>query len=197
MRKVTRKTDSILQYLTDAGEVFGAVQKDAALIRDTAAAIACISKCFANGGKLLIAGNGGSGDDAEHFATEFVGRFMKERRARPAIALTASSSTLTALSNDYGFEEVFARQIEAFAKPEDLFIGISTSGNSKNIIRAVERATALGVKSICLAGNAGGALREKADITLALAETRTAHIQEVQIALIHIICQEVEKTFTE
>lgn len=197
MKKVTRKTDSILQYLTDAGEAFGAAQKDAALLKATGAAAALISQCFANGGKLLVAGNGGSGDDAEHFATEFVGRFMKERRARPAIALTASSSTLTALSNDYGFEEVFARQIEAFAKPEDLFIGISTSGNSKNIIRAVEKAKTLGVKSICLAGNAGGALREKADITLALADTRTAHIQEVQIALIHAICQEVEKGFTE
>lgn len=196
MKKVTHTQNRIGQYLGDASAALRAAQKDMTLRASTAAAIARISQCFAKGGKLLIAGNGGSASDAEHFATEFVGRFMKERRARPAIALT-STATITAWSNDSGFEDIFARQIEAFAKSEDIFIGISTSGNSKNIIRAVEKAKELKIKSICLLGNSGGALRSLTDIAIATADKCTAHIQEIQIALIHAICQEVEKTFTE
>ncbi|OHA20426.1 MAG: hypothetical protein A2849_01310 [Candidatus Taylorbacteria bacterium RIFCSPHIGHO2_01_FULL_51_15] len=185
------------QYLADIGALIETSRKDSKLQKSVGEAISLISKCFSGGGKLLIAGNGGSAADAEHFATEFVGRFMEERKARPAIALSSSSSMLTAWSNDYCFEDVFARQLEAFGKPEDIFIGISTSGNSKNLILAVEKAKILGLKSICLLGNSGGALRDMADVTIAIAERRTPHVQELQIALIHVICQEVEKAFAE
>ncbi|KKW12519.1 MAG: Phosphoheptose isomerase [Parcubacteria group bacterium GW2011_GWA2_49_9] len=186
----------ITQHLKETAAAIDAAREDTVLMRNVSAAATLISKCFAKGGKLLIAGNGGSAADAEHFATEFVGRFMKERRARPAIALT-SSPTITAWSNDHKFEDVFARQLEAFAKPEDIFFGISTSGTSKNIVRAVEKAKTLGITSVCLLGNSGGLLAGCANITIALTDTRTTHIQEVQIALIHAICGEVEDTFSD
>ncbi len=196
MTKVTEKKDPLLRYLEETSALFEQVRKDAPLLTNTAEAITLIGECFRKGGKLLIAGNGGSAADAEHFATEFVGRFTRERHARPAIALT-SSPTITAWGNDHEFEDVFARQLEAFAKPEDIFIGISTSGNSRNIVRAVEKTKELGIKSICILGNGGGALVNLPDIVIAMADKRTSHIQEIQIALIHAICQEVEKTFTE
>lgn len=195
MRKVTEKQGPITQYLAESSAALKAVGKDSTLLKNTATVITLISRCFEKGGKLLIAGNGGSAADAEHFAGEFVGKFMRERRARPAIALTSPSTTITAWSNDYKFEDVFAHQLEAFGKPEDIFIGISTSGDSKNIIRAVEKAKELHLKNICLLGNGGGALRNFPDITIAIQNRHIAHIQEVQIALIHLICQEVEKTF--
>ena len=188
---------SIVQHLKETAAALDAVGKDAALVKNVSAAATLISECFAKGGKILIAGNGGSAADAEHFAAEFVGRFMKERKARPALALTSPSATITAWSNDHTFEDVFARQIEAFGKPEDIFIGISTSGSSKNIVRAVTKAKALALSSITLLGNGGGALASQANITIALADTHTAHIQEVQKALIHAICMEVERTFVD
>ncbi|MSU55747.1 MAG: SIS domain-containing protein [Candidatus Taylorbacteria bacterium] len=184
-------------YLTNASLALKVASEEKGVITRTEEAITRIARCFQDGGTLLIAGNGGSAADAEHFATEFTGRFMKERKARPAISLASSTSMLTAWSNDHNFEDVFARQIEAFGKAGDVFIGISTSGNSKNIIRAVSKAKTLGLTSITLLGNSGGELQGLADITIAVQDTRTSHIQEVQIALIHCICQEVEKTFTE
>jgi len=153
-------------------------------------AISLISKCFTDGSKLLIAGNGGSAADAQHFAAELVGTFRKEkRRGLPAIALTTDTSFLTAWSNDFEFETVFARQIEALGKQGDVFFGISTSGNSRNVILAVEKAKALNMKTICLLGNNGGMLKDLSDISIIIPSNITARIQEAHIMVIHIICE--------
>ncbi len=158
--------------------------------------VAFLIDCFKNGNKILIAGNGGSASDAEHFAAEIVCKFKKERRGYPAIALTSNSSIITAWSNDYDFKSVFARQIEALGKPGDVFTGISTSGNSENIIEGVKKAKETGLKTICLLGRDGGKLKNSADISLIVPSNDTARIQEAHIMLIHIICEEVEKSFT-
>lgn len=152
--------------------------------------------CLKGGNKVLIAGNGGSAADAQHFAAELMGRFNMERKALPAIALTTDTSFLTSWSNDNNFETVFARQIEGLGKPGDVFIGISTSGNSKNIIEGVNKAREIGLKTACLLGR-GGLLKGRADLSLLVPSDNTARIQEVHIMLIHAICEEVEKRSSE
>lgn len=154
-----------------------------------------IISSFKSGGKVLIFGNGGSAADAQHLAAEFVGRFQMERAALPAIALNTNTSVLTALSNDYGYEIVFARQIEALAKPQDVAIGISTSGKAKNVLLAIKKAKELGLKTVCLSGGTGGELAKAADISLLMPSHTTARIQEAHITIGHIICELVEKEF--
>ena len=146
---------------------------------------------YARGNKLLIAGNGGSAADAQHIAAEFVSRFLYDRPGLPAIALTTDTSMLTAIGNDYGFENLFARQVEAQAKDGDVFIGISTSGNSVNIIKAVEAARHRGVTSIALCGEQGE-LRSLADIAICVPSSSTPYIQEAHICIAHVICAIVE-----
>jgi D-sedoheptulose 7-phosphate isomerase len=145
------------------------------------------------GGKLLLMGNGGSAADSQHIAAELIGRFKKERKAIPALALTVDSSSLTALGNDYGFESIFSRQVEALANPNDAIIGISTSGNSKNIIRALNLAREIGTKTIGFMGNDGGAMKDCVDIGIIVPSNDTARIQEVHITIGHIICEIVEQ----
>lgn len=152
-----------------------------------------VEKVLRSGGKILIAGNGGSAADAQHFAAELVGRYKLERKAYPAIALTTDTSVITAWSNDYDFAAIFSRQLEALGKAGDLFCGISTSGNSLNIVNAVKTAKKLGVSSICLLGNGGGALKDLADLSVIVPSNNTPRIQEIHIILIHAICEEVEK----
>jgi len=154
-----------------------------------------INNCFQRGNKILIAGNGGSAADAQHFAAEIVGRYKKERKGYPAIALTTDTSIITALANDYNFDLIFARQVEALAKKGDIFFGISTSGNSKNIIEGVKKAKELGVTTVCLLGKGGGKLKDLADFSIIVPSNNTPRIQESHIMLIHIICEEVEKNF--
>ena len=157
--------------------------------------ITIINKCFQNGNKLIIAGNGGSASQAQHFAGEIVGRYKKERKAYPAISLTADSTILTAWSNDYNFHTVFSRQIEAFGKKGDVFFGLSTSGNSNNIIESVKKAKQIGIKTMCLLGKNGGKLKSLADISIIIESQNTPRIQEEHIFIIHIICEEIEKNF--
>ena len=145
------------------------------------------------GGKLLLMGNGGSAADSQHIAAELIGRFKKERKAIPALALTVDSSSLTALGNDYGFESIFSRQVEALANPNDAIIGISTSGNSKNIIRALNLAREIGTKTIGFMGNDGGAMKGCVDIGIIVPSNDTARIQEVHITIGHIICEIIEQ----
>ena len=153
-----------------------------------------LSTCFASDGKILICGNGGSAADAQHFAAEFVGRFKcPSRRGLPALALTADTAVLTAWSNDAGYEHVFARQVEAFGRAGDVLIGISTSGNSRNLLRAFETAKSQGLLAIALLGKDGGELRHMADISIIVPATDTQHIQEVQIFIIHLLCELVEE----
>ncbi len=140
------------------------------------------------GGKLLIFGNGGSAADAQHFAAELIGHFTVDRRPLPAIALTTDSSALTAIGNDYGFAEIFARQVAALALPGDLVLGISTSGRAENVIRGIEAARARGVTTWALTGGSGGRLREVAGCSIVIPSAETGHIQEMHITLIHTVC---------
>ena len=151
-----------------------------------------IVKVFENNGKLFFMGNGGSSADSQHIAAEFIGRFQKERRALPAIALTTDSSILTALGNDYGFDIIFARQLEGLGQKGDLVVAISTSGNSKNVIEGVKKAKELGIKSIALTGCGGGQLVGLCDINLIVPSNITARIQESHSCIAHAICELVE-----
>lgn len=148
-----------------------------------------------DGGKILICGNGGSAADAQHFAAEFVGRFMKDRKPLPAIALTTDTSILTAIGNDYGFDSVFIRQVDALCTSKDILIGISTSGNSKNVIEAFECAQSKGAKIVALLGNVGGLCIQYADFSYVVSSTESARIQEVHLFIEHLICEFVEKQF--
>lgn len=155
-------------------------------------AVDLLVKRLAEGNKLLVCGNGGSAADAMHICAELVGRFTKERRALPAIALNTDPAILTAWSNDYSFESVFSRQVEALAKPGDVVWGISTSGNSKNVVAALKTARELGASTLALTGQGGGAMAEYADVLLAVPLSVTARIQEVHSITYHIICEAVE-----
>jgi D-sedoheptulose 7-phosphate isomerase len=146
------------------------------------------------GGTLFFCGNGGSAADAQHMATEYVVRYMRNRRAYPAIALTTDTSLLTAAGNDIGFDQVFARQVEALARPGDLLVIHSTSGNSPNVLRAAEAARARGVPVLAFSARDGGALRALADHSVVIPTTRTDRAQELHLCIEHIICDLVEQT---
>jgi len=152
-----------------------------------------IATSLRNGGKILFCGNGGSAADAQHLAAEFVGRFVRERRALPSIALTTDTSALTAIGNDYGFERIFSRQVEALGGPNDVVVGITTSGNSPNVILAMKEAAARGLKSIGLAGKDGGALKNCVTVPIVVAAANTARVQECHIAIGHLLCELVEE----
>jgi D-sedoheptulose 7-phosphate isomerase len=151
--------------------------------------------CLRDGGKIVLCGNGGSAADAQHIAAEFVGRYMKEREALPAIALTANSSTVTAIGNDYGFDDVFARQVRALCRPGDVVFGISTSGNSENVVRAFAAGREIGATTIGLTGESGGRMREACDECLRFPSGDTPRIQEGHALIAHILCEIVEDEF--
>lgn len=148
-----------------------------------------------DGKKVLIAGNGGSAADAQHIAAELSGRFVKERKALPGIALTVDTSALTAIANDYGYHHVFSRQVEALAQPGDLFIGISTSGNSQGILNAFETATKIGCKTLGLSGRDGGKMNGICDLNIVVPSDVTARIQEMHILIGHIMCKAVDDAY--
>lgn len=156
------------------------------------AAAKAMSDCLRAGSKLLFFGNGGSAADAQHLAAEFVGRFVLERRGLPAVALTTDSSILTAVGNDYGFDRIFSRQIEALGQAGDVAIGLSTSGNSPNVVAALQQARRQNLKTIGLAGRDGGQLRHCSDIPLVVASPNTARVQECHITIGHLLCELVE-----
>ncbi len=153
---------------------------------------ACVNT-LKNGSKILLAGNGGSAADAQHIAAELVGRYLKkDRPALPAIALTTDTSSLTAISNDMGFEKVFSRQLEAIGAPGDLFWAISTSGNSKNLVEALKTAKDIGITRVCLLGKGGGAMKERAEISLVVPSDDTPRVQEAHITVAHLVCEAIE-----
>ncbi len=152
----------------------------------------CLIDAVRAGNKILIFGNGGSAADSQHMAAELVGRFQKERRAVAAVALSTDTSTLTALGNDYGFDRVFARQVEALGRERDVAVAISTSGNSANVLAAVEQSKAQGIKVVALTGGNGGKLAAAADIALVVPSDNTARIQESHACLIHVLCELTE-----
>lgn len=158
-----------------------------------AAVVELLADALGNGTKLLVMGNGGSAADAQHLVAELVGRFKMERRGLPAIALTTDTSILTAIGNDYGFEDIFSRQVEALARPGDVVVGISTSGTSKNVYKALLLADELGCRTIGLLGRDGGTIAEIVDVPITVPCDDTPRVQEGHITIIHILCDLLEK----
>ncbi len=156
-----------------------------------------IEQCLRSGNKLLVCGNGGSASDAAHFATEFVVRFIKDRPAYPAICLTGDGGLLTAAGNDYGFDEIFARQVAAFGLPGDVLICLTTSGKSRNVKRALEEAKARKLKTIAFLGRDGGSTIGLADVDLLVASDSTARIQEAHKLLLHVLCETIESRLAQ
>ena len=156
-----------------------------------------ITDCLTKRSKLLVCGNGGSASDAAHFATELVVRFAKDRPAYPAICLTGDGGLLTAAGNDYGFDEIFARQVAAFGVPGDLLICLTTSGKSKNVLRALEEARSRKLKTIAFLGRDGGSTIGIADVDLLVASDSTARIQEAHQLLLHVICEAMESRLAQ
>jgi D-sedoheptulose 7-phosphate isomerase len=152
-----------------------------------------IRAALGGGGKVLVCGNGGSASDAQHFAAELVGRFMRERAAMAAIALTTDTSILTAIGNDYSFRRVFVRQLEAIGRPGDVVFGISTSGESPNVLDAIRHARGGGMKTIALTGRDGGSIGAAAELHVNVPDQNTARIQEVHRTIIHAICEVIER----
>ena len=170
------------------------------LAEPTAEAAMMLIECLMNDGKILVCGNGGSAADAQHFAAELTGRFEKERMELAAIALTTDTSALTAIGNDYGFDHIFSKQVRALGRAGDVLVGISTSGNSGNVIEAIQAAHQNGMKVIALTGRDGGKIAQmlqEGDVLLNVPYPRTARIQEVHILLIHAMCDCIDTMLTE
>ena len=181
--------EQVARSLRDAA---AAHERRAADVGAIVQAGAALTAAVRGGCKVLAFGNGGSAADAQHFVAELVGRFERERRALAAVALTTDTSVLTAIGNDYGFDRVFSRQVEALGRAGDVALGISTSGNSPNVVRALEAARTRGMVTIALTGR-GGRAAALADVHVAVDEDRTARIQEVHITVLHILCELVEQ----
>lgn len=192
---------------TDLAELFAerhqrhlaCLERCKALLAPTADLAAAAISVLKAGGKLLLCGNGGSAADCQHIATELTIRFEHQRQALAAIALTTDGSALTAAGNDYGYEQVFARQVEALGRPGDLLIALTTSGNSPNILAALQQATAQGLVTACLTGRDGGAVQDRglAEHCLVVPDDSTAHIQEAHIFLGHLICLAIDRAFAD
>lgn len=148
--------------------------------------------CINDGGKVMWMGNGGSAADSQHLAAEIVGRFKRERKGMPSIALTTDSSIITSVGNDYGFEHIFSRQVEAIGKPGDILVGITTTGNSGNVVAAIQAGKKVGLTTVGLLGNDGGKMRSLCDHSLVVPSTDTARIQESHILIGHILCELIE-----
>ena len=184
-------TDNLIRSLREHLQTFQSLLD--AKVSDIRLAGELIIKTLHDGNKILLCGNGGSAADAQHIAAELVGRYENERRSWPAIALTTDTSALTALSNDYGYEEVFARQVAGLARAGDLVIAISTSGKSANVIRAVEQAKSIGCKTIALTGAGAEPLASLCDLAVIVPANRTSRVQEAHIAIGHLWCEMVDE----
>ena len=172
------------------------VKSSISIVPEIEKSISAIIKCLKKGNKVVLFGNGGSAADAQHIAAELVGKFNLKRKSLPAIALTSNSSTITALSNDFSFETVFSRQCESLISKGDVSIGISTSGNSTNIMKALIMSKKMGATTIALLGNNGGKIKKHSDIPIIVKSPSTPFIQEIHRIIYHIICEVVEKEVT-
>ena len=182
----------IAERFTDHLDVFGKTMEQMDVIQLMAERC---KEALKSGNKVLFCGNGGSAADAQHLAAELIGRFQKERRSLASVALTTDTSILTAVANDYGYDEVFARQVEGLGRSGDVLIGISTSGNSANVVKAALKARDTGMHTIAFTGEGGGKLKDICDITVAVPSKVTARIQEMHIMVGHIICELVEEEY--
>lgn len=187
----SQSTERVRQSLRESIAVKTAVLET--LADEIAKAAAWLIECFGSGHKVLTLGNGGSASDAQHLAAEWAGRFKNDRAALPALALTANTSDLTAIGNDYGFDQVFARLVEAHGRAGDVALVISTSGNSPNLLEAVRVAHARGMRTIALSGKGGGKLAAMAGLALVVPSQNTARIQESHIAIGHILCELIDE----
>lgn len=168
------------------------IKKSVSLAPQINQAIQAITDCIKKGNKLVIFGNGGSAADAQHISGEFLCRFLKDRESYPAIALSTDSSAITAIANDFSYDQIFARQCQALVKPGDVALGISTSGNSENVLQGIFVSKERGAKTIVLLGNRGGKIKKRADISIIVDSSSTPRIQEVHQVIYHIICSQVE-----
>jgi D-sedoheptulose 7-phosphate isomerase len=180
----------IQHYLREHTSVIEALSAEVATI--TSMIELCIQR-LGEGNKIMICGNGGSAADAQHIAAELIGRFVGDRRALPAVALTTDTSALTAIANDYGYDAVFSRQVEGLGRAGDVLLSISTSGNSESITEASRAATALGMHTMALTGKGGGVLAPLVDLALVVPSEVTAHIQECHIVIGHLLCDGIER----
>ena len=183
----------IKQRIQSSIDVKQMILQDERFLNDISQAIDIITDCFKKGNKVFFCGNGGSAADAQHLAAEFSGRFYFDRPGLPAEALHCNTSYLTAVGNDYGYDKVYARLVAGFATKGDVLIGLSTSGNSANIVKSFEKAREMGVYTIALTGETGGIMKNLSDILLNVQSTDTPRIQEAHILIGHIICEFVEK----
>lgn len=185
--------ESVRNQLTDSISIKEEIIKNEDQLAVIAKIAEKIVECYRNGGKVIFMGNGGSAADSQHLACELVSKFQMERAALQAVALSVNTSILTAVGNDYDFDQVFARQVEAWANPGDIVIGISTSGNSGNVVVAMEKAKELGAQTIAFTGESGGKLAPVVDVCFKAPSSSTPRIQEAHITAGHIICDIVEK----
>ena len=169
------------------------VRNNKKLMKQVALAAAMMKVALVAGHKIMFCGNGGSAADSQHWAAEIVGRFQKERKGMPAVALTVDTSILTAIANDYGYDRIFSRQVEALGSEGDVLVGISTSGNSTNVLNAIAEAKAKGIKTIGMTALGGGKMAEECDVCLAIPDKVTARAQEVHSLIGHILCEIVEE----
>jgi len=183
----------VASRIRDSVAVKEAVLRDLALMDLVAEAGEELRRCLHGGKRLYVFGNGGSAADAQHIAAEFSGRYLRERPGLPCIALTTNTSSLTAIANDYSYDEVFSRQLESLAAPGDVVMGVSTSGNSRNVIRAMEYARSKGIHTVALTGQSGGRLKQVSDLCICVPSNETPRIQEVHILLAHILCEIVDE----
>ena len=181
---------TVKAMLREAARLHGLAARESA--GAVVAAAEVMKAAFDSGGQALIFGNGGSAADAQHFACELVGRYLRERRALPAVALTTDTSAMTAIANDYGFDRVFVRQIEALGRPGDVAIGISTSGSSRNVLAALQFARSRGLKTVAFTGGGGGQIGAAADVHVNVPHGVTPRVQEVHRTLIHAVCELIE-----
>jgi D-sedoheptulose 7-phosphate isomerase len=187
--------DIVRQQLQQSVDALTQVLNDQAIHKSIVDAARRTSDALHNGNKLLVCGNGGSAADAQHLVAEFVCRLVANRPALRAVALTTDTSILTAISNDFGYDRIFSRQVEALGQPGDILLAISTSGNSPNCLRAIEQAKDLGLTTIAFTGNDGGQIKSLADIAITIPSTVTANIQEAHLALEHIFCLLTERCY--
>ena len=191
-KSVASDADRVTAAFRESARNFETLTKEAGAVAEAARMIVAAIR---GGGKAIFCGNGGSAADSQHLAAELMGRYLKEREPLPAVALTTDSSALTAIGNDYAFDEIFARQLRGLGRKGDVLIGISTSGNSRNVVAALETAKARGIATIALTGSAGGAMRGLADLCIAVPSSDTPRVQEMHIAIGHMICDLVERAF--
>ena len=189
------KTKYIKDHLIQHNKAIQILLKDKSIQDKIIEVVDLIALTFSSANKLMIAGNGGSAADAQHIAAEFIGKLNLKRKALPAIALSTDTSILTSISNDYNFNQIFSRQIEGIGQSGDIFFGITTSGNSKNILKAIKEARNKKIKIIILTGKKGNYLKKYSDVCIAVPSSNTQIIQEMHITILHIICEIIEQSF--